>query len=82
MPFIEVAIGLDYTLLGKAQNELANRGYHVKDIEYTDSVNIIINCEEDRLGDLKALFIELTSGQAQIEERGSFYQSVKDGKIL
>ena len=82
MPFIQVSVELDYTLLGKAQNELANRGCHVKDIEYTDSVNIIINCEQDRLEDLKALFVELTSGQTQIKEMGSFYLSVKDGKIL
>lgn len=82
MPFIEVSVGLDYTLLGKAQNELANRDYHVKDIEYRDSVNIIINCEQDRIEDLKALFTELTSGQAEIEEKGEFYLSVKDGKIL
>lgn len=82
MPFVEVSVGLDYTLLGKAQNELANRDYHVKDIEYRDSVNIIINCEQDRIEDLKALFTELTSGQAEIEEKGEFYLSVKDGKIL
>lgn len=82
MPFVEVSVGLDYTLLGKAQNELANRDYHVKDIEYTDSVNIIINCDQDRIEDLKALFTELTSGQAEIEEKGEFYLSVKDGKIL
>lgn len=82
MPFVEVSVGLDYTLLGKAQNELANRDYHVKDIEYRDSVNIIINCERDRTEDLKALFTELTSGQAEIEEKGEFYLSVKDGKIL
>ena len=82
MPFVEVSVGLDYTLLGKAQNELANRDYHVKDIEYTDSVNIIINCDQERVEDLKALFTELTSGQAEIEEKGEFYISVKDGKIL
>ncbi len=82
MPFVEVSVGLDYTLLGKAQNELANRDYHVKDIEYRDSVNIIINCDQERVEDLKALFTELTSGQAEIEEKGEFYLSVKDGKIL
>lgn len=82
MPFVEVSVGLDYTLLGKAQNELANRDYHVKDIEYRDSVNIIINCDQERIEDLKALFTELTSGQAEIEEKGEFYLSVKDGKIL
>lgn len=81
-PFVQVILGLDYTLLGKAQNELANRCYYIKDIEYTDSVNIIVNCEQDRLEELKALFIELSNGQVQIKEVGSFYLSVKDGKLL
>ena len=81
-PFIQVILGLDYTLLGKAQTALANRCYHIKDIEYTDSVNIIVNCEQDRLEELKALFIELSNGQVQIKEVGSFYLSVKDGELL
>lgn len=81
-PFVQVILGLDYTLLGKTQNELANRCYYIKDIEYTDSVNIIVNCEQDRLEELKALFIELSNGQVQIKEVGSFHLSVKDGELL
>ena len=81
-PFIEVHISVDYTLLGKIQNELANREYTVKDIEYTDSVNIIVYCEAERLEELKSLITEITSATAVISEKEEFYLSVMDGKIL
>ena len=81
-PFIEVDISVDYTLLGKIQNELANREYTVKDIEYTDSVNIIVYCEKERLETLSSLFTEITSATAEIREKEEFYLSVMDGKIL
>ena len=45
MPFIQVSVELDYTLLGKAQNELANRCNHIKGIKYPVSENIIIHCK-------------------------------------
>lgn len=81
-PFIEVDISVDYTLLGKIQNELANREYTVKDIEYTDSVNIIVYCEKERLETLSSLITEITSATAEISEKEEFYLSVMDGKIL
>lgn len=81
-PFIEVDISVDYTLLGKIQNELANREYTVKDIEYTDSVNIIVYCEKERLETLSSLITEITSATAEIREKEEFYLSVMDGKIL
>ncbi|WP_317316668.1 YigZ family protein [Peptostreptococcus russellii] len=81
-PFIEVDISVDYTLLGKIQNELANREYTVKDIEYTDSVNIIVYCEKERLETLSSLITEITSATAEIREKEEFYLSVMDGNIL
>lgn len=81
-PFKEIDISLEYTLLGKMQNELANRFYTVKDIEYTDNVKIIVYCEEERIEDLKSLATEFSSGNAEIVEGEEFYLSVLDGKIL
>ena len=81
-PFTEVHIAVDYTLLGKIQNELANRKYTVKDIEYTDSVNIIVYCEKERLEELSSLITEITSGTAVISEKDEFYLSVMNGEIL
>jgi len=68
-PFIEVDISVDYTLLGKIQNELANREYTVKDIEYTDSVNIILYFEKERLETLSSLITEITSATAERREK-------------
>ena len=81
-PFTEIHISVDYTLLGKIQNELSNREFTVKDIEYTDSVNIIVYCEAERIDELKSLIPETTSGTAIISDKEEFYLSVLDGKIL
>ena len=81
-PFTEIHISVDYTLLGKIQNELSNREFTVKDIEYTDSVNIIVYCEAERIDELKSLITETTSGTAIISDKEEFYLSVLDGKIL
>lgn len=81
-PFTQVDISLDYTLLGKMQNELANRNFTTKDVEYTDNVKFIIYCEQERLGELKSLATEISSANAIIEEKEEFYLSVVDGKIL
>ncbi len=81
-PFIEVHISADYTLLGKIQNELSNKEYTVKDIEYADSVNIIVYCEKERLKELSSLITEISSATAEVSEKEEFYLSVLDGKIL
>lgn len=81
-PFKEIDIYLEYTLLGKIQNELENKSYTVKDIEYTDSVKIIVYCEEERVESLKSLATEFSSASAEIVEGEEFYLSVLDGKIL
>ena len=38
----EVRIKIDYTLLGKVQNEIINMGYFVKDTVYEDNVEFIV----------------------------------------
>lgn len=81
-PFVKVEIGCDYTLLGKIQNELSNKGYNIRDIEYTDVVNIIVYCEKEGVDSLKDLITELSSATANFAEKDEFLLSVIDGKII
>ena len=69
--FRRISIACDYTLLGK-----------LEDILYTDNVTIVVNCEFDRIDDLKNLATEISSGQADIIDGEEMYFSVVDGKIL
>lgn len=80
--FRRISIACDYTLLGKLQNELAGNEYQLEDILYTDNVTIVVNCEFDRIDDLKNLTTEISSGQADIIDGEEMYFSVIDGKIL
>ena len=80
--FRRISIACDYTLLGKLQNELAGNEYQLEDILYTDNVTIVVNCEFDRIDELKNLATEISSGQADIIDGEEMYFSVVDGKIL
>lgn len=80
--FRQISITCDYTLLGKLQNELAGKEYQLEDIVYTENVTVIVNCEYDRIDELKSMVLEMTSAQAEIAEGEDFYLSVVDGKIL
>lgn len=80
--FRRISTACDYTLLGKLQNELAGNEYQLEDILYKDNVTIVVNCEFDRIDDLKNLATEISSGQADIIDGEEMYFSVVDGKIL
>jgi uncharacterized YigZ family protein len=68
-----VSVSMDYTWLGKVENELRGRGIAFRDIEYTDKVTVrcLPNAAES------TWFIEwmtdLTAGQTQIQPENSEY---------
>ena len=57
-------VSIDYTWLGKVENEVRQSNYPLKDIEYTDGVNLYVHvpiAEEEKFNDWMR---ELTNGQA------------------
>lgn len=80
--FVQVDINIDYTLLGKFQNELTNKDYYVKEIVYEENVKIIVYCQLASLDELNSLLTEISSGKAIIKQKDEFYLSVQDGKII
>ncbi|WAW15226.1 YigZ family protein [Peptostreptococcus equinus] len=80
--FVQVDINIDYTLLGKFQNELTNKDYYVKQIVYEENVKIIVYCQLARLDELSSLLTEISNGKAIIKQKDEFYLSVQDGKII
>lgn len=78
----EVKIKIDYTQLGRVQNEIMNMGYFIKDTVYEDNVEIIVY---SRLGDVKVLtdkMVDITSGTSYITLGEEFYLSEQNGKII
>ncbi|MFS0644663.1 YigZ family protein [Siminovitchia sp. 179-K 8D1 HS] len=61
-----VEISIDYTWLGKLENELRNQKFQVKDIRYSDVVKIEVYVESEKTGQFSDLITELTNGQADI----------------
>lgn len=68
-----IAITLDYTWLGKIENELNNRGYIIKDIDYLDKVTIQALAKVGVEEYLEQLIINLTGGQAVITRGTQLY---------
>ncbi|KMY55549.1 hypothetical protein AC623_17695 [Bacillus sp. FJAT-27231] len=65
---------LDYTWLGKVENELRSSVYTIKDIHYLDKVTVETFVEESQKEDFTNWMTELTNGQAQIKEGSLLYQ--------
>ncbi|GMB09147.1 YigZ family protein [Thermolongibacillus altinsuensis] len=59
---------IDYTWLGKVENELRSSVYRIKDIHYTDQVTIETYVEERQKETFIAWMTELTNGKSRITE--------------
>ena len=78
----EVKIKIDYTQLGKVQNEIMNRGYFVKDTVYEDNVEIIVYSRINEVENLTSNMVDITSAMVDIKLGEEFYLSEKAGKII
>ncbi|WP_153126675.1 YigZ family protein [Peribacillus tepidiphilus] len=67
---------IDYTWLGKIENELRSSVYTIKDIHYLDTVEIETYVEEGQKDNFRAWMTELTNGQASIKEGTQLYKEI------
>ncbi|HBG4071414.1 TPA: YigZ family protein [Clostridioides difficile] len=78
----EVKVKIDYTQLGKVQNELMNLGYFIKDTVYEDNVEIVVYSRLEYVEKLSEKMIDITSGTGKIILGEEFYLSEQNGEIL
>ncbi|WP_369901828.1 YigZ family protein [Bacillus manliponensis] len=64
---------IDYTLLGKVENELRNSIYAIKDIHYLENVTFDTYVKEEETGAFTEWMIELTNGKCTINESELLY---------
>ncbi|MBS4174179.1 YigZ family protein [Bacillus sp. FJAT-49736] len=64
---------IDYTWLGKVENELRSSIYNIKEIHYLDNVEIETFVEEGQVHHFFEWMIELTNGQVEISEGEVLY---------
>lgn len=60
-------LSIDYNWLGKVENEIRSSHYSLKEIQYTDSVEVFVYVLKDEIENFISWIIELTNGQATIE---------------
>lgn len=69
----EVFVELDYTWLGKVENELRNRGYKTGETQFTDKVTLTCLPTNEEADAFVAWMTDLTQGQAAVSEGRQLY---------
>lgn len=80
--YYDVSFNLDYTLLGKMDNELLIKDIIVADRIYENQVLFKLLVDAEKLDEVRDLINEITSGQADITVGQATYLSIKDGKVV
>lgn len=78
----EISASVDYTMLGKMENELAKNNFIIKDKIFEENVTLKIISDNENMDRLNAVINDVTSGRADITVGESSYYSIKDGKIV
>ncbi|HEU5140650.1 MAG TPA: YigZ family protein [Bacillales bacterium] len=66
-------VTIDYTWLGKIENELRTAAYEIKNIDYLGKVEMTVYVPEAQKRTFTEWITNLTGGQGQIEENGTTY---------
>ncbi|MCC3865602.1 YigZ family protein [Terrisporobacter petrolearius] len=80
--YTEVRIKIEYTQLGKIQNEIMNLGFTVKDTIYSEDVEIIVYSKVEDVQSLTKRMIDITSATADVSLGDEYYLSEKDGELI
>lgn len=78
----EVRVECDYSLLGKVQYEIAQEGHILKDTLYTDKVELIVMCLEEKAQAFADRIENVTNTLAKCTLKDQFFAKVVDGKII
>ncbi|MFV9510488.1 YigZ family protein [Tepidibacillus sp. LV47] len=71
-----IEITIDYTWLGKIENELHHREYRIKDIDYLDKVILHVLVEAGNEENFINWMIDFTNGQAKMEQKEQMYVDI------
>jgi len=77
-----VHVKIDYTLLGKIQNEILQNGYLIKETQYDDAVHLYLYIAVDSLDYFEKQMIEWTNGRSTIDCTGQEYLTEVNDKVL
>jgi uncharacterized YigZ family protein len=70
------SITVDYTLLGKLENELRNSAYILETINYLENVEFIVYVEDNQEQGFQDWIIDLSNAQAKLHTVGEKYMEI------
>ncbi|WP_053957604.1 YigZ family protein [Inediibacterium massiliense] len=77
-----IKIRIDYTMLGKVQNEILNAGYIIKDTIFDEAVNIHVYAPVQKSEELIHMIQNLTSAKGETKIENTLYLNEFKGEIL
>ncbi len=80
--FYDVAVKIDYTLLGKVENDLNKSNFIIKEKTFDENVILNVLCLEEEIDKLTSLIMNATNGKCELKTEEAIYYSIKDGKVL
>ncbi|KDR96072.1 uncharacterized protein, YigZ family [Peptoclostridium litorale DSM 5388] len=80
--YTKLFVQIEYTMLGKIQNEFANKGYIIKDIEYGENVKLTVYSPLEIKEEIEEFVKEITSANADITRGEDFYLSVIGTEVI
>jgi len=80
--YYTVSFSIDYTLLGKMDNELMKNEFIVKSKDYAEQVIFHLVVKEGETDKINNLVMEITSGKAEVSVGQAAFYSIKDGEII
>lgn len=80
--YLRIALEIDYTLLGKVENYIQNKAFHVIEKNYTDKVSIRLYVARDLYENFEAEIIEMTNAACRLEVLEELLLAEKNGKII
>lgn len=83
IPYTEIRVKIDYSLLGKTQNFLMNNQYIIADTLFEDMVTLVIYLKSSEKDAVKEKIVDLLNGNMDIIENEEIYLShdLNDGII-
>lgn len=80
--YYDVSFNVDYTIIGKMDNELLKNNFIVKEKQYLETVKYVLIIKDNEIDNIRNLANELTNGKADILIGQPSYYSIVDGKII
>jgi uncharacterized YigZ family protein len=75
-------IKIEYTLLGKIQNDLLQKGYFIKEIQYDEAVHLTVCVKNKEIDSFREQIIEWTNDKCEIFLMEKKYLGEQNGKLF